>query len=95
VPVVQISRHVETDQEEEEEEEVVEIGEEQMEDLQEQEEVEGEVTVPPLDPEVKMRKINELLNMIESQVNELFSYSHYLRKLMRRINKEKTTDSDK
>jgi len=54
VAVVQISRHHEEDEEQDLE--------------QEQEQEEEQEAALPQDPEAKMRKINELLNMIESQV---------------------------
>jgi hypothetical protein len=56
VAVVQISRHHEEDEEQE------------LEQEQEQEQEEEQEAALPQDPEAKMRKINELLNMIESQV---------------------------
>jgi hypothetical protein len=60
VAVVQISRHHEEDEEQESEQE-----QEQEQDHEQEEEQEAALLQ---DPEAKMRKINELLNMIESQV---------------------------
>ena len=78
VTVVQINRHKPLEEEEMEvmEEEREEIDEKEEED-KEQEQEESETL--PKDPEVKMRKINELLNMIESQVKilkfQIFQYA--------------------
>ena len=59
VGVVQVSRHSQEEDPEEEEEGVSQDPEDAQQDPED---------ALPQDPEAKMRKINELLNMIESQV---------------------------